>query len=93
MTQVCRILIVDDETAVLNALANAVRAAAQASNKYLCTVDGTANPNVMTCLLQTRLSASEIAKREWPLRRLDADGMPFGSIRTASVASSSFAKE
>ena len=76
-----------------NTLANAVRAAAQASNKYLCTVDRTANPNVMTCLLQTRLSAAEVAKREWPLRRLDADGMPFGSIRTASIARSSFAKE
>ena len=76
-----------------NALANGVRAAARANNKYLCTVDRTANPNVMTCLFQTTLSAADIANREWPLRRLDSDGMPLGSIRTASVAGSSYTKE
>lgn len=70
-----------------NQLANGVRAAARAHGKYLCTVDRTATPNVMTCLPSTLLSAADIAKREWPLRRLNSDGMPLGSTRIAGLAS------
>lgn len=73
-----------------NALANGVRAAARANSKYLCTVERTANPHVMTCLFQTTLSAADIAKREWPLRRLDSDGMPVGWSRMASVDRGAF---
>jgi hypothetical protein len=76
-----------------NQLASAVRAAARAHGKYLCTVDRTATPNVMTCLPSTALSAADMAKREWPLRRLDSNGMPFGSTRIASIASSPNTKE
>jgi hypothetical protein len=65
-----------------NTLANGVRSAASANHKYLCTVDRTATPNVMTCLLNVNLSAAEIAKRE-PLRRLDANGNPLGWARLA----------
>ena len=68
-----------------NTLANGVRNAAQANRKYLCTVDRTATPNVMTCILSVTLSAAEIAERE-PLRRLDANGNPLGWARLAGNA-------
>ena len=65
-------------------LAAGVRDAAKASGKYLCTVDRTVEPNVMTCTLQAKLAAANIAKRE-PLRRLDGSGMPMGSTRMAGI--------
>ena len=66
-------------------LASGVQAAAQAHGKYLCRVNRTANPNVMTCLPSTLLSVADMAKREWPLRRLDGNGMPMGSTRIAGL--------
>ena len=70
-------------------LASGVRAAAKAHGKYLCTVDRTATPNVMTCLPPAQLTAAELATREWPLRRVDQNGMPFGSKQFASIGSGS----
>lgn len=68
-----------------NALVSGVMAAVQANSKYLCTVDPTTTPEVMTCLLYTNLSAADIAKRV-PLRRLDSDGNPLGSPKMAGNA-------
>ena len=73
-----------------NQLAKGVRAAAKANGKYLCTVDRTATPNVMTCLPPAQLTAADLVKREWPLRRLDGNGMPFGSTRIAGLASGAY---
>jgi hypothetical protein len=70
-----------------NELASDVRAAATANRKYLCTIDRTAAPHLMTCLLPIQLSAAELARRE-PLRRLDGNGMPLGSIRMAGMRGS-----
>ena len=44
-------------------LASGVQAAAQAHGKYLCRVNRTASPNVMTCLPPTMLSAADMLKR------------------------------
>jgi 2-keto-3-deoxy-L-rhamnonate aldolase RhmA len=66
-----------------NTLAAGVQTAARAHGKYLCTVNTTVTPEVMTCVPPAQLSAADMAKREWPLRRLDANGMPWGSTRLA----------
>jgi hypothetical protein len=75
-------------------LAAGVQAAAQEYGKYLCTVNTTVTPEVMTCVPPAlSMSAADMAKREWPLRRIGADGMPFRADRIAGVASSSNTKE
>ncbi len=76
------------------ALASGVQAAAKKYGKYLCTVDTTVSPQAMTCVPPTMsLTSADVAKREWPLRRIGADGMPFRADRIASITSRSNAKE
>ncbi len=58
-------------------LVSAVTAAVKANSKYLCTANRAVTPNTMTCTIQTTLAAADIPNREWPLRRIDANGKPY----------------
>jgi len=74
-------------------LVSAVTAAVQANSKYLCTANRAVTPNTMTCTLQTKLGAADIPNREWPLRRLDANGKPYVAKTFAANANAANREE